>query len=395
MRHALLNARTFASLRRHRNYRLYFVGQIVSLSGTWMQNIALAWLDRRADALPGRRRPARVRPLRRRSRSSRCRPECSPTASTTAGDDAHPGGFDGGLRRARRPRAQRATRRSGRSTSSLCSGARRRSSTRPNRHALTFQLVGRDELPNAVALNASLFNASRVVGPAIGGVVIAAAGVGACFALNAAQLPRRPGSARADAHARAVPARAPGSAADAQGVRQGLGYVWRTPSIRLVLLMTMVVSTVGFNFHVLVPVLASKTLHVGAEVFGALGARLRARRSRRCAARGHLRQGELEALRPRLRGLQHDAARARARDLGLADRGAPLPDRRLLHDVDREQPVDHPADRARITCAGACSRSTSSPSAASRRSAACSRAGCRTSAGRSSRSSSPGSPAWR
>ncbi len=44
MRHALLNARTFASLRRHRNYRLYFAGQVVSLSGTWMQNIALAWL---------------------------------------------------------------------------------------------------------------------------------------------------------------------------------------------------------------------------------------------------------------------------------------------------------------------------------------------------------------
>ena len=44
MKHALLNARTFASLRRHRNYRLYFIGQVVSLSGTWMQNIALAWV---------------------------------------------------------------------------------------------------------------------------------------------------------------------------------------------------------------------------------------------------------------------------------------------------------------------------------------------------------------
>ena len=54
----------------------------------------------------------------------------------------------------------------------------------PGRHALTFQMVGRDELPNAVALNASLFNASRVVGPALAGVVIAAWGVGACFAIN-------------------------------------------------------------------------------------------------------------------------------------------------------------------------------------------------------------------
>src|SRR5207248_1128042 len=56
----------------------------------------------------------------------------------------------------------------------------------PNRQALTFRLVGRAELPNAVALNSSIFNAGRVVGPALGGVVIAAAGVGVCFALNAA-----------------------------------------------------------------------------------------------------------------------------------------------------------------------------------------------------------------
>ena len=56
----------------------------------------------------------------------------------------------------------------------------------PARQALTYQMVGRDELPNAVALNSSLFNAARVVGPAAGGVVVAAAGVGFCFAVNAA-----------------------------------------------------------------------------------------------------------------------------------------------------------------------------------------------------------------
>ena len=54
----------------------------------------------------------------------------------------------------------------------------------PGRQALTFQMVGREELPNAVALNASLFNASRVVGPAVAGVLIAAVGVGACFLIN-------------------------------------------------------------------------------------------------------------------------------------------------------------------------------------------------------------------
>src|SRR6185503_14146917 len=55
----------------------------------------------------------------------------------------------------------------------------------PNRHALTYQLVGRDELPNAVALNSSMFSTARTVGPAVGGVLIALVGAGWCFALNA------------------------------------------------------------------------------------------------------------------------------------------------------------------------------------------------------------------
>src|ERR671935_2019313 len=56
----------------------------------------------------------------------------------------------------------------------------------PARQALTYRMVGPTELPNAVALNSSLFNASRILGPALGGAIIATAGVGACFALNAA-----------------------------------------------------------------------------------------------------------------------------------------------------------------------------------------------------------------
>ena len=55
----------------------------------------------------------------------------------------------------------------------------------PARQALTFEMVGADELPNAVALNSSLFNAARVVGPAVGGALVATVGVGACFSLNA------------------------------------------------------------------------------------------------------------------------------------------------------------------------------------------------------------------
>ena len=56
----------------------------------------------------------------------------------------------------------------------------------PARQNLTVQLVGRDELPNAIALNSSLFNTARILGPALAGLVIAAVGTGWCFAINSA-----------------------------------------------------------------------------------------------------------------------------------------------------------------------------------------------------------------
>jgi MFS family permease len=143
----------------------------------------------------------------------------------------------------------------------------------PGRHSLTFQMVGRDELPNAVALNASLFNAARVVGPAVGGVVIAAVGVETCFALNAVSflavlaglLLMRPDELLPVDRAEVRPTML-------RAIGEGLRYVRESPAVRLVLALTMVVSTVGFNFHVLVPVLASNTLHSGPEVFGILSA---------------------------------------------------------------------------------------------------------------------------
>lgn len=266
-----LNARTFKSLRQHRNYRLYFIGQVISLSGTWMQNIALAWLVLRLTHSPlavGGLAFARFFPFT--------------VFALAAGVVADR--FDN-------RRTLMVTQAVSMVISALLAGLVLMGPSplwavyalaalggiatvfdAPSRHALTFQLVGRTELPNAVALNASLFNSARVIGPALGGLVIAAFGVGACFALNAVSflavlaalwLMRPQELFRLE---RREPPRL------LTGMRQGLGYVRRTPAIRLVLLMTMVVSTVGFNFQVLVPVLASKTLHVGAEVFGALGA---------------------------------------------------------------------------------------------------------------------------
>jgi MFS family permease len=143
----------------------------------------------------------------------------------------------------------------------------------PGRHALTFQMVGRSELPNAVALNASLFNASRVVGPAIAGALIAAFGTGVCFAINAVTflavltslLMMRPEEL-------VQIERDPDPPGVLRGIREGLSWALASPQTRLVLAIVTVVSTVGFNFHVILPLLASDTLDTGPEVFGILSA---------------------------------------------------------------------------------------------------------------------------
>jgi MFS family permease len=267
-----LNRRTFASLRRHRNYRLFFTGQVVSVSGTWMQNIALAWL-----VVELTRSPLAVGFL------AFCRFIPFTVFGLFAGVVADR------LDNRRLVLGTQATSMvfsallavlvlTGNATLWLVYVLALLSSTAivfdaPGRHALTFQMVGRDELPNAVALNAGLFNASRVVGPALAGVIIAVWGVGACFAINtvsflavlAGLLLMRPEEL--------VPVRREGEPPTLmRGVGDGLRYAWRSPQIRLVLAIVTVVSTVGFNFHVILPLLAAETLRTGPEVFGVLSA---------------------------------------------------------------------------------------------------------------------------
>jgi MFS family permease len=143
----------------------------------------------------------------------------------------------------------------------------------PARQALTFEMVGRDELPNAVALNSSLFNAARVVGPAIGGITVAAAGAGVCFAVNAAtflavlagllQMRAR------DLVPRDLDPDAPGLV---DGMREAFAWVRSSPQVTAVLASVFVVTMLAFNFNVLLPVLARETLDAGPDAFGILSA---------------------------------------------------------------------------------------------------------------------------
>jgi MFS family permease len=142
----------------------------------------------------------------------------------------------------------------------------------PSRQALMVELVGRDELANAIALNSSLNNATRIVGPAIAGVLIATVGVPACFALNAlsfgavivALLLMRPDEFHADI--------TPSTASLLESIREGLAYARGSKTIVVVLTMMAVVSTVAINFNVVLPVLARGTMHGGPQTYGFIAA---------------------------------------------------------------------------------------------------------------------------
>lgn len=267
-----LNRRTFASLRRHRNYRLFFAGQVISVTGSWMQNIGLAWLVIELTHSPvavGGLAFARFLPFT--------------VLGLFAGVIAD---------RLDYRRLVIATQAASMAVSALLTLLVLGSWASlpvvyalaallgtalvfdaPGRHALTFQMVGREELANAVALNASLFNASRVVGPAVAGVVIAWVGVGACFLVNTVSFLAVLASLVAMRAADLFPVEQAAERPEIlRGTREGIVYAWRSPEVRLVLAIVTVISTIGFNFHVVLPLLASETLKTGPEVFGILSA---------------------------------------------------------------------------------------------------------------------------
>jgi MFS family permease len=266
-----LNRRTFASLRKHRNYRLFFSGQIVSLSGTWMQNVALAWF-----VVELTRSPLAVGVLA----------FCRFVPFTVFGL------FSGVIAdRLDNRRLMISTQVSSMLVSIALAGLAFSGAAQlwhvyvlaalggtalvfdaPARHALAFQMVGREELSNAVALNAGIFNASRIVGPAIGGVVIAAAGVAWCFAVNAVSFLAVLTALAVMRVSELYPLDRRERPTIFRGIGEGLVYVRRSRVVWLILVMTTILSTVGFNFHVLVPVLAAETLQAGPEVFGILSA---------------------------------------------------------------------------------------------------------------------------
>jgi len=266
-----LRTRTFRSLRRHRNYRIFFAGQVVSLAGTWMQNVALAWLVLELSGSPlavGALAFWRFVPFTLFSLAAGVVADRLETRKLVMGTQA--AAMVIAIALAVVTLTGTATLPIVYTLAAL--GGIALAFDAPGRQSLTFQLVGPRELPNAVALNTGLFNGSRIIGPAIAGVIIAAAGTGVCFVINAFSFLAVLAALAVVRAEELYPVERDPSARVIDGLRRAFAFVWSDPQLRSILGVVTVVSTVGFNFHVLVPLLAADTLHVGPEGFGLLSA---------------------------------------------------------------------------------------------------------------------------
>ncbi|HET6546851.1 MAG TPA: MFS transporter [Solirubrobacter sp.] len=140
----------------------------------------------------------------------------------------------------------------------------------PARQAFVVEIVGRDRVLNAVALNSVVVHCARILGPAAAGTIIALVGIAPCFAVNAASfLAMFVALRRMDPKLLLTPKpveRKPGE------LRSALRYVARTPELRIPLAMMALVGTISFNFQVLLPLFAEFTWHGTAATYAALTA---------------------------------------------------------------------------------------------------------------------------
>ena len=269
--------RTFLALR-HRNFRLFWFGQLISLIGTWMQSIGQAWLVlelTHSAWLLGVVGALQFLPVMLLS-------------------------LFGGVLADRLPKRKVllftqsfAMLQAVLIWALVASGqvhiwhvlvlaallGLTNSLDMPTRQAFVVEMVGREDLPNAIALNSSLFNMARIVGPGIGGLIIAWLGVAPLFLLNAISfIAVIIGLALIDMNHLYALAKRPNVSLDTvkqstlQSLREGLAYVIRTPSVLLIIAVVGVISLFGINFNVILPLFATDVLHAGPEGFGFISA---------------------------------------------------------------------------------------------------------------------------
>ena len=260
--------RTFRSLA-IRNYRLYFIGQVISFSGTWMQIVAQMWLVLR---LTGSGVALGVTTAL----------QFLPVLLAGAWGGVVADRFD-----KRRVLIWTQTA-SGVLALALALLVATGSVElwmvyglaallgcvtvidNPTRQSFVMEMVGPREVTNAVGLNSTIFTSARVVGPAIAGVLIASAGLVACFFVNALSYVAVIAALRRmdplELH------RTPAEPRRRGQLMEGLRYAWSEPELRLPLLLMAVIGTLAFNFRVLLPLMAQETFGGTAGTYGTLAA---------------------------------------------------------------------------------------------------------------------------
>lgn len=251
---------------RHRNFQLFFGGQLISLTGTWMQSIAQAWL------------------VYRLTNSSLLLGAVGFASQIPVFLTAPFGGI--AADRSNRQRLVIATQAASMFLAAILAWLTLSHRVQvwhifvlasllgvvnafdiPGRQSFLVDMVGKEDLMNAIALNSSMFNGARVIGPAIAGILVVKIGEGWCFAANAISyvaviiglLMMR---------VRCVPrSRSSSPLAD---IVEGFRWVNRTKIIRALLMLLGLISLVGMPYTVLMPVFADKILHGGARGLGIL-----------------------------------------------------------------------------------------------------------------------------
>ncbi|HJU04553.1 MAG TPA: MFS transporter [Nitrospiraceae bacterium] len=261
-----LNKRTPWRALNHRNYVLFFIGHGLSLCGTWMQSLALAWL------------------VYRLSRS----PFLLGLVEFIARGPILVFGVVGGLFADRWPRHRLMVwAQSGLLLQAALLAALTLSGhitigwilmlafllglisalEIPVRQSFVADLVPRSDIPSAIGLNSSLFNAARVVGPSLAGILVATVGEGICFLINALSY----GIILVCLYAMRLTPKSRQDSGDAwEQLREGLHYAWHTPHVRAVLSVTAVLSIAAMPYSTLLPVFARDILHGGPGDLGLL-----------------------------------------------------------------------------------------------------------------------------
>jgi len=139
----------------------------------------------------------------------------------------------------------------------------------PARQSFVVDLVGKENLMNGIALNAAVFNTTRVVGPALAGLILARFGPEICFVVNSlSYLPVVAGLVVM--HTEGLPQRGSNAGSALERLREGLAYVRRTAEVRLPIILAGLMAIFGMNFGVWAPLLARDALDIGASGFGLL-----------------------------------------------------------------------------------------------------------------------------